>query len=47
MNKNDDLINTEDSLPPVFNSWNKFYTFVFVSLVFMIILFYLFTKAFE
>lgn len=47
MSNEDKLINSEDSLPPVFNSWKKLYALVFMSLVFMVILFYLFTKAFE
>jgi len=37
----------EDDIPPIFNSWNKLYGFVFSTLVVLVILFYLFTKAFE
>jgi len=47
MNNENKLKNSEDSPPPIFNSWNKLYALVFMSLVSMIILFYLFTKAFE
>jgi len=48
MNKDDEIINsTDDSAPPIFKSWNKIYGFVFFTLVFLIFLFYLFTKAFE
>jgi len=38
---------TEDSPPPIFGSWKIIYGFVFLTLVALIFLFYLFTKAFE
>jgi len=48
MNKDDDKKKlTEDDIPPIFNSWNKLYGFVFFTLVVLVFLFYLFTKAFE
>ena len=37
----------EDEYPPLFGSWNKLYTFVFVTFAILVFLFYLFTKAFE
>jgi len=46
-NDNDLNKNAEDSLPPIFGSWNKIYSFVFFTLIALILLFYLFTKAFE
>lgn len=33
--------------PPVFKNWRRFYTFVAINLIVLIILFYAFTKAFE
>jgi len=47
MNSDNDLKNTEDSPPPILGSWNKIYSFVFFNLIVLILLFYLFTKAFE
>lgn len=48
MNKvNDKDNNTEDSPPPILGSWNKIYGIVFFTLITLIFLFYLFTKAFE
>jgi len=46
-NDNDSIENTDDLPPPILGSWNKIYGVVFFTLVIMIILFYLFTKAFE
>jgi len=46
-NDNEVNKNTEDSPPPIFGSWNKIYGIVFFTLVTLIFLFYLFTKAFE
>jgi len=37
----------EDDIPPILSSWNKLYGFVFFTLVVLVFLFYLFTKAFE
>ncbi|MDZ7624791.1 MAG: hypothetical protein U5J96_10160 [Ignavibacteriaceae bacterium] len=48
MNNDNDLNkNAEDSPPPILGSWNKIYGFVFFNLIVLILLFYLFTKAFE
>jgi len=48
VNKDNDLNkNIEDSPPPILGSWNKIYGFVFFNLIVLILLFYLFTKAFE
>jgi hypothetical protein len=41
--KSKDII---DDKPPFLGSWNKIYLFVFGELVILILLFYLFTKAF-
>lgn len=32
---------------PIFSTWNRLYAFVLLNLAVLIILFYLFTKAFE
>jgi len=47
--KNDGQIKveSEDLSPPFFKSWNMLYGFVLFTLAFLVILFYLFTKAFE
>jgi len=42
--KSKDII---DDKPPFLGSWNKIYLFVFGELVILILLFYLFTKAFS
>jgi hypothetical protein len=41
--------NDEDAgdLPPFFKKWNYLYAFVIGHLIYLILLFYLFTKAFE
>jgi hypothetical protein len=40
--------NTEDQeKPPLFSSWKRLYALVLLNLVVLIVLFYLFTKAFE
>lgn len=44
--KNKDII-VQESKPPIFSSWNKLYAFVFGELVLLVVIFYLFTKAFE
>jgi len=46
-NDHDPKENTEDPPPPILGSWEKIYGFVFFTLVILIFLFYLFTKAFE
>ncbi|MFC1608474.1 hypothetical protein ACFL47_10950 [Candidatus Latescibacterota bacterium] len=33
--------------PPVFSSWNRLYTLVFINLVVLIVLFYVFTRVFQ
>lgn len=33
--------------PPILSSWNRLYAVVLLNLAFLIILFYLFTKAFQ
>lgn len=38
---------TQNEKPPIFKSWKRLYTFVVVQLVVLILLFYIFTKAFE
>jgi len=39
--------NIEDEKPPIFKSWKRLYAFVLMQLTVLIILFYIFTKAFE
>ena len=38
--------NTEEA-PPLFPSWNTWYAVVFLNLVFLIVLFSIFTRVFE
>jgi hypothetical protein len=45
--KTDLTQNNEDEKPPFFKSWKKLYIFVLVQLAALILLFYIFTKAFE
>ena len=33
--------------PPLFSSWNTWYTVVFLNLVFLIVLFWIFTQVFR
>jgi len=48
MNKDPDKKNsTDDNSPPLFGSWNKLYGLVFLTFAVLVLLFYLFTKAFE
>jgi len=37
----------EESPPPILGSWTKVYALVFGNLIFLILLFYFFTKVFE
>ena len=37
----------EQDKPPIMKSWKRLYSLVFISLIVLIVLFYLFTKAFE
>lgn len=46
-NKNDPKEITEDPPPPILGNWNNIYGFVFFTLIALILIFYLFTKAFE
>ncbi|GBD86170.1 hypothetical protein BMS3Abin03_00080 [bacterium BMS3Abin03] len=39
--------NKDEEPAPFFGSWKKIYAFVFGELIFLIILFYIFTKVFE
>jgi len=41
------IITADESTPPILGSWNKVYALVFGNLIFLIILFYFFTKVFE
>ncbi len=43
----DDSKNLIEDKPPLLGSWNKIYLFVFGELLILILLFYLFTKAFS
>lgn len=36
-----------DESPPFLSAWNRLYTLVLLNLVFLIVLFYIFTKVFE
>jgi hypothetical protein len=36
-----------DERPPLFSSWKKLYAVVLLHLAFLIVIYYLFTKAFE
>lgn len=38
---------TDESTPPILGSWTKVYALVFGNLIFLILMFYLFTKVFE
>jgi len=37
----------DEEKPPLFSSWKRLYTLVLLNLFVLIVLFYLFTKAFE
>jgi hypothetical protein len=45
--KEKEIIATDESTPPILGSWFKVYSLVFGNLIFLIILFYIFTKVFE
>ena len=48
MNREKKIDNSfEDESPPFFKSWHKLYVFVFITFSVLVLLFYLFTKAFE
>ena len=38
---------TEEEKPPILSSWRRLYTVVLLNLALLIVLFYLFTKAFD
>ena len=40
-------IGSKEETPPFFSSWNKLYAIVFFTFAVLVILFYVFTKAFE
>jgi len=42
-----DINHSDESPPPIFKSWRRLYAVVFFNLVFLVILFYFFTKVFE
>lgn len=39
--------NTDQEKPPILSSWNRLYTVVLLNLALLIVLFYVFTKAFD
>lgn len=43
----DKIDNRDEEAAPIFGSWNKIYSLVFGELIFLVILFYIFTKVFE
>jgi hypothetical protein len=43
----DNDMTQQEEAPPIFKSWKRFYLVVFFNLVFLIVLFFAFTKAFE
>jgi len=45
--KEKEIIEADESAPPILGSWNKVYALVFGNLIFLILLFYFFTKVFE
>ncbi len=47
--KNERIENKEidQEKPPILSSWNRLYTVVLLNLALIIVLFYLFTKAFD
>ncbi len=47
MNDSSQKINSDNNPPPVMKTWKRLYSFVFINLVLLVLIFYLFTKAFE
>jgi hypothetical protein len=45
--KEKEVISADKSTPPILGSWTKVYSLVFGNLIFLILLFYIFTKVFE
>ena len=45
--KEEEKISADESTPPILGSWTKVYSLVFGNLIFLVILFYIFTKVFE
>jgi hypothetical protein len=46
-NQNSEKAEKDQEKPPVFSSWSRWYAVVLLNLAVLIVLFYLFTKAFE
>ena len=47
MNTNSESWDKGEEQPPILSSWNQLYAVVFFHLVFLIVLFYLFTRLFN
>jgi len=45
--QNSEKVKKDQEKPPLFSSWNRLYAVVLLNLAVLIVLFYLFTKAFE
>ncbi|UCE41470.1 MAG: hypothetical protein JSV17_00310 [Candidatus Aminicenantes bacterium] len=46
-NQNSEKAEKDQEKPPIFSSWNWWYVAILLNLAVLILLFYLFTKAFE
>ena len=46
-NQKSEKTEKDQEKPPIFSSWNRWYAVVLLNLAVLIILFYLFTKAFD
>jgi len=46
-NRNSEKPDNGREKPPIFSSWNRWYAVVLLNLAVLILLFFLFTKAFE
>lgn len=47
MNNEPEILDEQESPPPFLGSWRNVYGVVFLNLVFLVLLFYIFTKVFE
>ncbi len=47
MEKQHEQINNKEGAPPILGTWKRVYALVFFHLIFLIILFYFFTKKFS
>ena len=47
MSKEKEIDRSSEESPPFSNSWNKLYAIVFITFAVLVLLFYVFTKAFE